>query len=183
MPTSDPVLISPVIYKIIQVQPKTVLDIGMGMGKWGALVREYTEAWIGRRFTRDQWSTVLHGIEVYDAYRNPMWDLYNEIYIGPVQELLPLRGQYDLILMIDVLEHLEKETGKAVLEELRRHGKFSLVSYSNVDQQDVCPNKLEDHVSKWQLEDFLTVQGSPVVQGETWGLIEIPGISRLSNNP
>lgn len=45
MPTSTWKNISTFIEIIRSVQPRSFLDIGIGFGRWGLLVREYTDVW------------------------------------------------------------------------------------------------------------------------------------------
>ena len=48
MPTSHHTYISDVITWVRKLQPKTVLDVGVGFGKWGHLFREYLDVMHGR---------------------------------------------------------------------------------------------------------------------------------------
>lgn len=45
MPTSQPENLTPVCQKILELAPnvQSALDIGVGIGKWGVLLREYLE--------------------------------------------------------------------------------------------------------------------------------------------
>ena len=43
MPSSRPNTIPTVIHLVKQFQPKSILDVGIGFGKWGHLFREYTD--------------------------------------------------------------------------------------------------------------------------------------------
>jgi len=153
MPTSHPSLISPVAQKILALQPKTVLDLGVGFGKWGAMAREYTDIW-SWRFYPAEYQTVIHGVEAHEKYESANWGHYQKIFLGKIQEVLPTLGGYDLITFLEVLEHFEKREGIAVLEECLRHTDRLLVSFTNTHQHDVRDNKLEDHLSTWELRDF-----------------------------
>ncbi|WP_433615260.1 hypothetical protein [Paenibacillus cellulositrophicus] len=67
---------------IRQAAPSSVLDIGIGFGRWGMLCREFLDVWQGRVF-REQWQTRIEGVEVFpknvDDY-HPYF--YNHIYWG-----------------------------------------------------------------------------------------------------
>lgn len=156
MPTSHPKIISPVATKIMELQPLSVLDIGIGFGKWGALTREYTDVW-SWRFYKDGWIVRIEGIEVHERYRAPNWDNYDKVHIGHSNSVLPKLAIYDLIIMMEMLEHLEKPQALELLNEIFMHTKQLIVSYSNIPQKDVGDNPYEDHVSTWtngELEKF-----------------------------
>jgi len=153
MPTSHPALISPVATKILEVQPKRVLDIGVGFGKWGTLTREYTDVW-SWRFYQPEWKTVIEGIEVHEKYRSPCWANYDHIHIGLAQDVLPNLGQYDMVTFLEVLEHLYKDEANQLLEEIFKHTKTAIISYSNCPQKGVRDNPFEDHVSTWTPEEL-----------------------------
>jgi len=176
MPTCDPQLLTPVVQTIIRFNPLSVLDIGIGMGKWGVLAREYIEAWCHQQFYKDQWQSRIDGIEIYEKYRTPAWDVYDHVFIGDALDVLRKSTKYDLILMIDVLEHFQKDRGLILLDLIRQQSKYALISYSNTEQKDVCENKFEDHISKWDFQDFLPLKAEPLLTHDSWGLVGIPGI-------
>ena len=47
MPVIIHIQLTHCINKIIQLQPKSVLDVGCGFGKWGYLCREYLDVFPG----------------------------------------------------------------------------------------------------------------------------------------
>ena len=81
MPTSDPTGILPVIHDVMELRPTRILDVGMGMGKWGLLFREYLEGWGHHRYSKVQWELTIDGIEIYQPYIQPWhYDIYDGIY-------------------------------------------------------------------------------------------------------
>jgi hypothetical protein len=185
MPTSDPRVIEAGCGEIIFLNPKSVLDIGMGYGKWGALAREYTDIWQGR-FYVEEWETRITGIEVHRKYKNPMWGVYDAVILGnavSVVDNLKANGtRYDLAIMMEVLEHFEKEAGKKLVMSVLDICDNFLVSWCNSEQKDVRDNKYEDHVSKWEASDFVKmgVWKTVIIRNErhdlgNWGVV------RLSN--
>lgn len=161
MPTSDPRVIAPGVQVIIDLKPKSVLDIGVGFGKWGALAREYTDIWQGR-FYQEEWETVIHGIEVHEKYRSPLWGVYDHVYIGQAENILATKFEkmrtsawkYGLTIMMDVLEHFEKDMGRSIIRAVLDISSYFLVSWCNSEQKDVRDNKYEDHLSTWIVKDF-----------------------------
>jgi len=148
MPTCDPILLTPVMNHILRIQPRTVLDIGIGIGKWGALVREYTDIWC-RRLTRAEWQTKITGVEIFEAYRNPLWELYDTIIIADIRNLLDQLPAYDAILFFEVLEHLPVEDGQRILQWASAHSRNLFFSFTNSPQDTAFGNEAERHISTW----------------------------------
>jgi hypothetical protein len=189
MPSSDPRVLTETAREIILANPRTVLDIGVGFGKWGVLAREYTDIW-NYRFYADEWQTTIIGIEVHGKYDNPIWDIYNKVLLGEALKVVsgikagafdredlrePNGGivvpkHYDLAIMIDVLEHFDKSTGQTMLDKVMSISDKFLVGYSNSEQKDVRDNKYEDHLSTWEDKDFDRFTRKLVCGGQGWGV-------------
>ena len=96
MPSSRPDMLSQIILWIREINPKSVLDIGVGFGTMGALVREHTDIRHGR-YWKKQWKVIIHGIEIYEKYKNPIWDFaYNKVIIGDAYKVIDNVDNYDL---------------------------------------------------------------------------------------
>lgn len=150
MPTSNPILLTPVMNEVLSLQPKSVLDIGVGFGKFGALIREYTDIWNRRKKN----ITIIHGVEIFKEYKNPNWEHYDYIYDGDIAEYPFSFGQYDMILFLEVLEHIEKKKALELLNIFRNKCKVLLFSYTNSPQGEAFGNIHETHLSIWRDEDF-----------------------------
>ena len=59
MPSCRPDVIPELVYKVMEMCPETILDIGVGYGKWGALCIEYLKYW--KNIT-----PVVDGVEVFE---------------------------------------------------------------------------------------------------------------------
>src|SRR5262245_23881925 len=82
MPSSRPNTIPTVIHLIRQLKPQSILDVGIGFGKWGHLFREYTDIHEAEhepaRYERQNWRVRIDGIEGFARYVTPMHRyLYN----------------------------------------------------------------------------------------------------------
>jgi len=184
MPTSDVGKVPAVIWRLMKLKPKTVLDIGVGFGKYGMLTREYLGAWFWRYFPADQthyqkdgqrieipeknrWDVRLVGVEVCEWYRQPHHDfLYDEIHWGTdaryTQEYLV--EPFDVIFLLDVIEHMPKEAGRILLNTLFKHAKIGVfVSHPFPNEsalaqkayfQGELRNEDETHHAVWSNEDF-----------------------------
>src|SRR6266436_3092984 len=101
---------------MIRERPQRLLDVGAGWGKFGVLAREYAEP-----------ATV----DAIDA-NPPRYPVYDRTFIGDIRELgrvLPVDAEpYDLALLIDVIEHLTKEEGWRLLDDLTVRAKRILLT-------------------------------------------------------
>jgi hypothetical protein len=104
---------------IVERHPAAVLDAGIGFGLWGGLLRQYLDVWPGR-ITPSEWAVRIDGIEIDEKrIQAHARYLYTEIFVGDIREVVPCRAAeqpYDVILFGDVIEHLPKEAGRAVLD-------------------------------------------------------------------
>src|SRR5881396_2107896 len=122
MPSSRPNTIPTVVHLVRQLKPKSILDVGIGFGKWGHLFREYTDILEAEhdpaRYRRENWRVRIDGIEGHAAYLTEMHRyIYNTIHLGDARELVTKADRYDLIFMGDILEHLEKKDGLQLLHD------------------------------------------------------------------
>lgn len=158
MPTSWYQTIPAILEQIQLGAPASILDIGIGFGKYGVLIRDALELPF-QRYHKDQWKLRVDGIEVFPGYKNPVHDfVYDKVYYCNVTEVIDQLPGYDIILLIDILEHLGKEEGLNLIRNLLGHtNKFLLIStplYPE-DLNDYLGNEFERHRSRWVLTDFL----------------------------
>jgi protein-L-isoaspartate O-methyltransferase len=159
MPVSDYHQISDVLHVVQQVNPKTVLDVGVGFGKWGVLCREVLDIYQGR-VSPPEWLVRIDGIEIHEPYRNPLWDLaYNEVRIGDGFTEVESLGIYDLVICCDVIEHFDKDTGAVFLAKLLRHGRIVIITSPRgfAPQGAIYNNEHETHRSGWLACDFTDI--------------------------
>ncbi len=159
MPVSIHVQITSCVNKIIGVQPKSVLDVGCGYGKWGYLCREYLDAFYGR-FRPEDWSVRIDGVEFFEPYiQNHQRALYSNIIIGDIRDLCESLDEYDLIIAGDVIEHMHKDEAERVVEMLHAKAKEMLIINIPLgegwDHPEQYGNPAELHRSEWYVEDFL----------------------------
>jgi hypothetical protein len=157
MPSSFYGQISSILDILCQVRPASVLDIGVGFGKYGVLCRELMDV-TNERYHKDTWQARIDGIEGYEGYRNPVHDyIYNKIHYGKVEDVIQdIDVTYDLALMIDILEHFEKEEGEKVLDKVLGKCKMLLISVPAIPvPQTYLDNELEAHRGVWEAKDFI----------------------------
>lgn len=157
MPTSHSDQISTILGLVESLEPDSVLDLGVGFGKYGLLMREYLD--VQREdYGYSEWRRRIEGVEAFPEYLTPVHEfIYDEIHVGNMVEVLPrLTQRYDLAILIDVLEHLDYEDGCRVFEECRRVARNLLVStpMDIGEQGEVFDNPWEEHRFQWQPEHF-----------------------------
>jgi len=149
-------------------KPQRILDVGVGFGKLGFLMREYYEAKEFGRFKKNDWKIDLVGIEIFKPYISELQQIiYSQIVIGNVFEKLEKLGKFDLVLLGDILEHFNKEDGHKLLNQLLKNSEYILIATPNgfLKHNAMGKNKFEAHKSGWKLKDFrpYTVVKSAVV--------------------
>lgn len=167
MPVSTHTQISPILDQVLQEAPKTVLDVGCGLGVYGGLCRIYLEGdnlydKKNRTWNRkENWATKIDCIEGFEKYITDFHRVvYNNIFIGNASAVLtnlPDKG-YDLVLALDIVEHLEKLEGVQFIKELQRVGKtVILATPSQFVEQTVPENPFENHRSVWDKDELVSL--------------------------
>ncbi|HTX87626.1 MAG TPA: hypothetical protein VMC08_01465 [Bacteroidales bacterium] len=157
MPSSHPYQLNEIMELVRLTDPRRMLDIGTGFGKYGFLSREYLELWDGRE-KYGEWERQIDGIEAFEPYLTPVHRyIYSKIFTGEASAILEkLDPGYDLVLMIDVLEHFTREDGIRILERCGRISRNILVSVplTVTPQESAFGNPFEQHRSQWVRKDF-----------------------------
>jgi hypothetical protein len=194
MPSSRANTIPMVIHLLRQLKPRSILDVGIGFGKWGHLFREYTDILEAEReparYHRKNWRVKIDGIEGHAAYLTPMHEfLYNKIHIGDAKRLMKKLPNYDLIFLGDIIEHFEKRTGRELLRDaFARANRAVIVSTPKYEtaQENLCGNELERHRSLWSAKDFKEFPRAIVKTIDRSTLLAVlpkPGIPKLLCTP
>jgi hypothetical protein len=140
-------------------RPASVLDAGTGFGLWGMLLRQYLDVWSGR-IEREQWTTRIDGIEIDERRIQPHHrHLYTEILVGDIRTVVPRRAaeqSYDVIIFGDVIEHLPKADGRALLDAAAAlAGEIVLLRIPLGDGwRREGREEPDHHRSQWYLGDF-----------------------------
>jgi len=143
MGTSEQWQIPHVLDYLADERPTTLLDVGAGYGKYGCLAREFAE---------------LTRVDALDVSA-PMLPCYDHVYVGDARQLArvlpPDTPRYDLALLIDVIEHLEKPEGFELLAGLLGRARRVLVTTPFGFRRQNYPDRpFETHRSGWYPWDF-----------------------------
>lgn len=158
MPSSLHYHIADVLSIVEMFQPASFLDVGCGFGRWGFLVREQHDV-LHERYGRESWKTRIDAIEVFEPYISPHHRyLYDNIYVGRVEQILPALETYDVILAGEILEHIEKQASLSTLVQLREKARKALIVSvplgEDWPQGEVLGNPAEAHVSTWTIAEL-----------------------------
>lgn len=140
---------------VVRMQPRTVLDVGVGYGKWGFLIRESLD-WLADRHDPAHWQTRITGLEAFEGYSSPMYNwVYDEIVYRDIASWARNCPSYDLVMMGDVIEHMTKQEGLDLLDVLLEKSRNVIIA-TPVDffTQDILNNPWEEHKSLWSIADF-----------------------------
>ena len=141
--------------------PTSVLDIGKGFGKYGLLLHEYVGIDNTRRLDPSQTMVQQSRLRIDAAEADPelmlphLSHFYNRIIEGDILENYRTLDKYDLVFMVDVIEHLDKERSIEMLRTFIKNGSNVLIA-TPVDffQQHLYESEFEHHVSHWKASDF-----------------------------
>lgn len=163
MPSSTHYLINDMVSEILKTNPKSILDLGVGYGKYGFLCREFLETHEDRVYP-EQWNIKIDGIEIWKEYvKRFSWlkTFYNNIYVGDAHKLIDKVGNYDLIIAGDIIEHLpRKEAYELLIKCIRKANKCVLVSIPTgnwLHNRIWAKNPYEEHKSIWWAKELIKI--------------------------
>lgn len=153
--------------------PNTVTDVGPGEGTYAKLFRPVHEGvW---------WTAVeVHKpyVAKYKLKSTKTRKMYDEIHVEDVRESEDHLLHRDLVILGDVLEHVERDDAVALLERTVAAGAWNiLVSVPIVDspQGEVDGNPHEAHLHQWDADDMDAVMAAlggrvETMRGSTLGV-------------
>lgn len=150
--------IAPIILDhVIAEHPATVLDVGIGFGKYGMLVREVLDLPY-ERYDQKDWLVQIDGVEIHEGYKNPIYEyIYKNLYYGNIQDMLPSLGKYDVILLLDLIQNFTEQEGKELIKELLLKTNKALLITTPLyphSQPYYLDNPHEKHIRRWSQIDF-----------------------------
>jgi len=187
MPTSDLIQLPTLMDIIEAIGPASVLDLGAGFGRYGFLCRELLDNRIGAApeggFRREPWRLKLVGVEACAEVIGPWHEcIYDRVEVAEAGEFLARQSDksFDLVLTIDLIEHLPKREGLDLCRAAMRVGQSALfcTPYLFRPQPATDYNAREQHLSGWLPEDF-TALGMDYLDGMGSSLLAVATRARL----
>ena len=173
----------PIILGVVEeLNPKSVLDVGAGFGKYGLLIREQ---YLSSKASNGELSPVddirIDAIEDTDyfVHSRAFTSIYNMLIVGDafrnVKDGFLEETKYDLILMIDVIEHHPKEK---VLDFLKTVSQWSNILISTPKHTVMYEEKYygdeRHHMSQWEMSDFSAFHDIKTVENPLSHIFIIP---------
>ena len=152
MPSGPLIATRLIVNTVLELGPARVLDLGMGTGKYGFLLREQSDLAQGR-LSRDDSRIRIDGVEGYEAYvGDHQRSVYDQIFIADVRNFLRDHDgdPYDVALALDIVEHFPPDAAADFVSDALEAATYVVVStpkgfYPQTDE----PNELERHWSWW----------------------------------
>jgi hypothetical protein len=168
-----------------KLNPKTILDIGVGFGRWGILFREFLEIWEHSKYD-GKWERTIDGVEIFPGYIKDYHKyFYDNIYVEDgLMFLKNTPNKYDLINLGDVVEHFSKSDGQELIKLALEKGKWVLINVpigKNWAQEGTDENPHEAHRSIWYNNDFTMYKHCKIKSFSDFTLREF-SVVLISNN-
>ncbi|MFW5437700.1 hypothetical protein [Paenibacillus apiarius] len=143
---------------IRRINPSSILDVGIGFGRWGIISREFLDVWNGK-IKKDSWDIHVEGIEAFSSnIENHHKEFYSKIWEQDARNFFDsCSTNYDLVIFGDVLEHFYKEEGYKILDIALKLSDYVMINIpigQNWEQGSLYGNEYEEHKSEWEFEDF-----------------------------
>ncbi len=139
---------------MVEVSPNRVLDLGVGLGMWGMLVREFCEERNEAKQGQER-KVHLEGIRISDRrYGEHQAFLYDRVHTTTGSRVAEqMSGHWNLAIVGDALDQWPKDTSVAVLERALEISDYVLVHNPMVRESDGAQG---DSSSGWRISDFLS---------------------------
>lgn len=161
---------------LARLNPKSILDVGMGRGSYGWWLRNEF-GFTGHLTGLEIWAPYVEGP---DALAGGNRSHYNVIHVGDVRASLPWIDAVkpDIVFAFDVLEHMSEADAVRVLRHLQRAcSKAVLVSCPRIPypQGPHNGNPFEEHIREcWTTEEMSALGSEIVHEGGCTGLWHFP---------
>ena len=142
---------------IKRLDPGTVVDVGPGEGTYVKLARDVTSdcRWIG--------------VEAWAPYIPTfgLWESYDWVIVSDIRHVDPytIVRDPDLVILADVLEHMDQLEARGVLARMKdwAHNILVSVPLAHHDQADVGGNWFEIHREHWTAREMRRELGAGLV--------------------
>ncbi|KKU59361.1 MAG: hypothetical protein UX81_C0010G0024 [Parcubacteria group bacterium GW2011_GWA2_47_12] len=169
MPYSSHVFDNAVAEIVKLVQPRSLLDLGAGAGKYGLMIKELDSSI----------ETVAIEIEKDYIERFNLRSIYKQVWNISIYDLIHPKYfdlNFDVVMIGDVLEHLKKSDGVNLLNFLIYRCRWIIVEFPHRYLQNSVDNYVsEAHISVWTENDFLSFERTQIYAKDTQRFIVLRG--------
>lgn len=142
------------IEAVTELAPLRVLDVGVGLGRWGMLVRDFCEE-SSVKSDRSKWKLHVEGIQLSgEAIAGHHEFLYDRIQPANGNLCQQIHGNWNLAILDGVLGNWPKQESSEILSLAMDAADYVMVHNSFVSESDPTPSN--DH-SRWKLSEFLSL--------------------------
>ena len=140
-----------------------VFEGGIGYGNIGRMIRAACP------------ECQLIGAEIFEPYLTRGQHLvYDQIVLGDLSTVLSDApdGWFDLSVLVDVVEHFDRESGTDILNQAKRASNAVLVSVPIIDyrQGPVNGNQYESHLTQWKSDELAALGFKALFLGRIVGV-------------
>lgn len=133
------------------LQEKIIVDLGCGFGIWGHILRSWSHIGGSEAYM------IGCDVSLKILQKTKKYNPYDEMIICDIK-FLPFREKYvDIIIALEVVEHLNKNEGMKFLISLSTLAREKIVistPYGLYKQHDTYEYQFEEHKSFWTEKDF-----------------------------
>ena len=155
-----------VLKRLIECTPMSVLDVGCATGRFGVIARDYLECLNHKNppMLKSGWKVRIEGLEVHEPYLSMISHyIYDKVYVADARKFFADASpdqEWDVIVMMDVIEHMPEADAKLLIQRLSRHAnKYVIIGapYGHHPQESMWDNDHDAHhfdVTEKFFEDF-----------------------------
>jgi len=130
------------------LEGKTILDCACGYGLWGFNIR-----------IKFQGTPQLVGFDIFKPYVDKLKKLkiYDQVFHADILNIPFPDDSFDVVLAAEVIEHLTKNDGYQMMQEVERVAKDLIIITTPEGWQkqgSYDKNKYQMHVSGWEAKEF-----------------------------
>jgi hypothetical protein len=115
------------------------------------------DLWRRYNYKKEKWVKTIDCCEAFKDYLSPLHEyIYNNIINLPIEEYVKTMPAYDLVIMVDVFEHLSTSDGIKLVNDLMQKTKHLIISVPSKwsPQGAAYGNIYEIHKSQWSYKEF-----------------------------
>lgn len=150
----------PTIIKLVAEQkPKNILDIGAGFGKFGLLIKEALLSISAEenkdKYPKPDFRLVACENSPYFIQQGLLHNIYDEVCEKSALSLTSDElSQFDVILLIDVIEHWRRAEFISFIEKVSPHTKVIISTPKDVVFYDIHYYDCPPHITQYNSWDF-----------------------------